>query len=270
MLGSKSSPDFNMACMVTANLRAKAVTPPPMACSADVSGLIGPYGSDDQITLKRRPQRNLNWFLGSNPWIAVPAAAQRDKLMTSVKPIRTYINSFACLFASFAVLATANDAMAATDGTLGATSTGAININASVANRVRLTGLTDVSLLNQDAGTAASNTQNICVWSNTATKGYSISATGNGTAGAFTLATTGGLSVVYSVEWEDTSGASTGTSLTAGAASNGYTSSATHQSCSVGPSNSASLIVGLDTTALSSMQAGVTYTGVLTLLVSPE
>lgn len=190
--------------------------------------------------------------------------------MTSVKSIRTYTNSFACLFVSFAVLASASDAMAATDGTLGATSTGTININASVANRVRITGLTDVSFLNQDAGTAASNAQDICVWSNTATKGYSISATGNGTAGAFTLATTGGLSVDYSVQWEDISGVSTGTSLTAGAAAAGYTSSATHQSCSVGPISSASLIVGLDTTALSSMQAGVTYTGVLTLLVSPE
>ncbi len=225
---------------------------------------------NDQITLKKCPKPNLNRFLRNNPWIAVPAAAQRDKLMTRLKPMRTYTNSFACLIASLAVLATANDAMAATDGTLGATSTGTININASVANRVRITGLTDVSFLNQDAGTAASNAQDICIWSNTATKGYSISATGNGTAGAFTLASTGGLSVDYSVQWEDISGASTGTSLTAGAASTGYTSSATHQSCNVGPSNSASLIVGLDTTALSSMQAGATYTGVLTLLVSPE
>ena len=89
-------------------------------------------------------------------------------------------------------------AMAATQGTLGATSTGTVAISASVPSRARITGLEDVSFASQDPNTAASNAQDVCVWSNTASKGYSITATGSGAGSAFTLAN-GGLTVPYSV-----------------------------------------------------------------------
>src|SRR5438270_3794027 len=91
-------------------------------------------------------------------------------------------------------------AVAATQGTLGATSTGTVAIGASVPNRVQLSGLTDVSLLNQDPATAAVNAQNVCVWSNTSTQGYNVTATGSGTSSAFTLSN-GSVIAPYSVEW---------------------------------------------------------------------
>ena len=47
-------------------------------------------------------------------------------------------------------------------------------ITASVANRAQITGLSDVAFTNVDPGSAATAAQNNCVWSNTATKGYSI------------------------------------------------------------------------------------------------
>src|SRR5262245_5627324 len=75
-------------------------------------------------------------------------------------------------------------ALAATQGNLGATSTGSVAITASVPSRVRITGLADVAFTNQDPGTDASNAQDVCVWSNTATKGYTITATGSSAAGA--------------------------------------------------------------------------------------
>lgn len=189
--------------------------------------------------------------------------------MENVQRIRRLGVSFGSLAATLALIMPTSSALAATDGVLGAQSSGSINISASVANRVRITGLTDVSFLNQDAGIASTNSQNICVWSNTATKGYSIRATGSGAANAFTLSS-GASSVGYSVQWNGASGSTTGTVLSAGATSTGYTSTATHQSCSTGVASSASLIVGIGTTDLSSMQAGLTYTGTLTLLVSPE
>ena len=65
----------------------------------------------------------------------------------------------------------AGAARAATQGSLGATSTGTVMITASVPNRAQITGLSDISFTNADPTTAASSAHNSCVWSNTATRG---------------------------------------------------------------------------------------------------
>jgi hypothetical protein len=161
------------------------------------------------------------------------------------------------------------NAYAATQGTTGATSTGSISISASVPSRARISGLSDVAFPNQDPSTAASDAQNVCVWSNTATKGYTIEASGSGAANAFTLAN-GALTVPYSVEWNASSGQTSGTALTAATPSAGLVSTATHQTCATGPTSSASLIVGISTADLGTMQAATNYTGTLTLLVTPQ
>ena len=68
-------------------------------------------------------------------------------------------------------LLTSGVSQAATQGSLGATSSGSVSIGASVPNRVQISGLTDVSFTNQDPASAAASAQNVCVWSNTSTKG---------------------------------------------------------------------------------------------------
>jgi len=177
---------------------------------------------------------------------------------------------FVAVAAALACAVTAGQASAApTQGTLGATSTGIINISASVPNRARITGLVDVAFTNQDPNTAASSNQDVCVWSNTATKGYTVTATGSGAASAFTLSN-GTTTVPYSVQWNASSGQTSGTALTAGAASVSLTSTATNQTCASGPTASASLIVGITTANLGGMTAGSSYTGTLTLLVTPQ
>lgn len=173
--------------------------------------------------------------------------------------------SAACVAASLAHGA----ASAATQGSLGSTSTGSVAIGASVPNRVQLSGLTDVTFTNQDPATAALNAQNVCVWSNTSTKGYNVTASGSGTGSAFTLAS-GALAVPYSVEWASSSGQSSGTALTTGSSLTGLVSTATSANCSAGASSSASLIVKISSPSLQSMQAATTYTGTLTLVVAPE
>lgn len=160
-------------------------------------------------------------------------------------------------------------AFAATQGTLGSTSTGSVAIAASVPNRVHISGLTDVSFANQDPAIAAANAQNVCVWSNTATKGYNVTGSGSGAASAFTLAN-GAVTVPYSVEWSGSSGQTSGTLLTSGSALTGLTSTATNSNCASGPASSASLIVRISTANLQTMQAATNYTGTLTLLVAPE
>ena len=160
-------------------------------------------------------------------------------------------------------------AQAATQGSLGATSTGSVSISASVPSRVRISGLSDVAFTNVDPSLNAANAQNVCVWSNTSTNGYQVTASGSGAANAFTLANAA-QTVPYTVEWSASSGQTSGTALASGTALTGLTSTATNQNCASGPSASASLIVRIASSALQTMPAAVSYTGTLTLLVAPE
>ena len=142
---------------------------------------------------------------------------------------------------AFALIAAGSPAIAATpsQGSLGGTSTGQIGISATIPASVQITKLSDLTFGTLDPSTATQLTENPCVWSNTATKGYSITATGCGARSAFTL-------------------------------SNG-TSTATSPTCAAGATTTASLIVGFTT---AQMQAAVgsstAYTGTLTLVVSPQ
>jgi len=171
----------------------------------------------------------------------------------------------ACIVAGVAT----STASAATQGSLGTTSTGSVSISASVPNRIELTGLTDVAFTNQDPSVAAANAQNVCVWSNSSTRGYYVTASGSGTSNAFTLAS-GTSTVPYGVEWAGSSGQASGTALVAATALHGLTSTATNPTCSSGPASSASLIVRISSANLQAMQAATTYTGTLTLVVAPE
>jgi len=164
----------------------------------------------------------------------------------------------------------AEPALASTQGTFGSTSTGSVTINASVPGRVRISGLSDVTFSSVDPSVAASDAQNVCVWSNTSTRGYTITASGSGTASAFTLASGALTPVPYTVEWASSSGQTSGTSLTTGSTLTGQTSTAITSDCSAGPAASASLVVSIGSSTLQSMTAGVTYNGTLTLVVAPE
>ena len=171
--------------------------------------------------------------------------------------------------AALATVASATAASAATQGSLGSTSTGSVSISASIPSRVRISGLSDVAFTNVDPSLDAANAQNVCVWSNTGTRGYQLTATGSGAANAFTLANAS-LTVPYTVEWSATSGQTGGTVLTTGTALTGLTSTATNSNCASGPPASASLIVKIASTDLQGMSSASNYTGTLTLLVAPE
>ena len=160
-------------------------------------------------------------------------------------------------------------AIAATQGELGAASTGSIAITVSVAKQAQISGLSDVTLAGVDPASSATNAQSVCVWSNTATKGYSITASGSGQEGSFALAN-GLMTAPYSVAWNSSSGQSSGASLNAGAALTGLTSMATEPSCSSGPATTSSLIVTVGSADLQNMRAETIYSGVLSVVVSPQ
>jgi hypothetical protein len=136
----------------------------------------------------------------------------------------------------------------------------------------RITGLTDVNFgtINVFADTPIA--QNVCVYSvlggTTTRRPYSVRATGSGTGGAFTLAS-GARTLPYEVRWDDTRNQTTGTQLTAGVDSSGYVTGNVSQTCTAGANENASLIITITGTSLASATAG-TYTGVLTILITPN
>jgi len=139
----------------------------------------------------------------------------------------------------------------------------------AASNRVRITKLTDPAFGSiANLGVNATRTQNLCLYSDTNTGGYNITAVGTGPGGAFHL-TSGGNPLAFVVQWNSSSGQSSGTQLTPNIPLTGLTSSATQQSCNSGPTTSASLIILLQSSALSGATAG-TYSGTLTLIAGPE
>src|SRR5215831_11242557 len=93
---------------------------------------------------------------------------------------------------------------------------------AVAAATVRITKLQDVSLLSLNPFANASSSQNVCVFSSTATKGYNVTATGSGANSAFTLSAGAFVPVLpYSVQWSQVSGQSSGATLSPGVALTG-------------------------------------------------
>lgn len=143
-------------------------------------------------------------------------------------------------------------------------------VPASAANdKVRITALSDVAF-----GTIANlsvdaiNSQSVCVYSSSATSGYHVTASGDGPSGAFQLLS-GAQVLPFDVQWSATSGQTSGTELSPNVPLTGQVSTASQQTCNSGAASSASLVVILRASALTSASAG-TYSGTLTLLVGPE
>lgn len=114
----------------------------------------------------------------------------------------------------------------------------------------------------------AINSQSVCVYSTSAASGYNVTASGNGPSGAFQLLS-GAQALPFEVQWSGTSGQTSGIQLSPNVPLTGQVSIASQQTCNSGPASSASLVVILRSSALTSATAG-TYSGTLTLLVGPE
>lgn len=137
------------------------------------------------------------------------------------------------------------------------------------AQRVRATGFSDVNfgvLANLQSDYRQS--QSICVFSNGATRNYSVSAWGSGPGGSFELSNAQ-TSLTYDVEWSGNSGQVSGAGLTPNVPLTGQSSAASHQLCSTGPATSASFTVILRAVELGVAREGF-YSGTLSFLISAE
>lgn len=165
-------------------------------------------------------------------------------------------------------------ALAATQGTLGATSTGTANISITKNVQAQISDISDMTLSNWSIGDGAVSLQsNVCVYSSTGN--YKVTATGSGLLNAFTIGS--GLNLIpYTVTWNSGGAgnlASTGASLLAniqsGSLSNASTSSST---CSGGgaANDTARVVVNISQASMDSAASSPTpYTGTLTMLVTP-
>ena len=140
---------------------------------------------------------------------------------------------------------------------------------ASPAQNVRITKLSDVTFGSiSNLAVDASAAQNICVFSNASGRRYRVTATGSAPGGQFALASGSSL-LDYDVQWNAASGQSSGIPLSPSVTQTGLVSAATQQTCNSGPATSASLILLLRSTALSSATAG-SYSGTLTLIIGAD
>jgi hypothetical protein len=139
---------------------------------------------------------------------------------------------------------------------------------ARAADKARITGLSDVAfgLITGTADQAIS--ESVCAYSSSSTGGYSVTATGDGSGGAFELSA-GADQLAYDVLWTDSADQAGGTALVAGSATAGFTSVANQQFCNSGPSTSASLTVVIRSASLGSAMVG-SYAGTLQITIAPE
>jgi hypothetical protein len=172
------------------------------------------------------------------------------------------------------VLTVASTSNAATQGTLGTTSTGSANISITKSVQAQISDISDMTLANWSIGQGAVTlSSNICIYSSTGN--YKITATGNGASNAFTIAS-GSNTIPYSVTWNAGGAgnlANTGTSLTAGVQSASLANATiTSATCNGGGStnDTARVVVGVASTDMTAAASSNTpYTGTLTMLVTP-
>lgn len=141
---------------------------------------------------------------------------------------------------------------------------------AGAADRVRITGLSDVSFGTLSSLTIDSvQSQSICVYAKSPpANNYSVTASGSGTGGAFLLSSASG-TLPFEVQWSDTPGQTSGSQLIANQPLGGQQNTASVDDCSSGPSSTASLIIILRSAALGAAFSG-SYTGTLNLLIAPQ
>lgn len=90
---------------------------------------------------------------------------------------------------------------AAQQGEMAATSRGSVVIRATVANRVLVSGVTDVPLAASSGIGTATVLQRLCIRSNSATGRYDLVASGEAAGGAFVLTTADRATVPISLIW---------------------------------------------------------------------
>lgn len=180
------------------------------------------------------------------------------------------------LTVAVAVGLSAGTALAATDGTLGLSSTGTVDISVTLGNVVQISGLADFVVPLWTVGDGdVQLTQNICVFANNAGGDYLVTTTSANAAGPQWRLFDGGANYVnYDIGWVDASGGTFAGSTAGPAFASGVTSNnqdfadQVDPLCAGGPTATLAIQM-LEAGNLDAATDGV-YTDVLTVLIQPN
>lgn len=156
-------------------------------------------------------------------------------------------------------------ANAASQGTIGATSSGGVRISVSIPAPARVSGLSDVEFGGAGASAATGIARDFCFTG--AAGAYTVTATGSGPGGLLSLSN-GDERVAYRVEWLSRSEAPLGETFSMGG-SMMIEAAARQSDCGQAPS-SGRLMIALEPADAEKLLAGAAYTGVLVLMLSPQ
>ncbi len=173
---------------------------------------------------------------------------------------------------SLLVVVSAGNAFAASDGTLGATSSGSTNVSLTVPELIRVSGIDNLTLNPYSSGDVDLTTD-VCIYTNDEDGQYDVTISGDGgpnQAASFQIgdaATTDDMT--YTAAWNDVSGTNTNeTAVTHGNELTVQTgANTTSQTCSGG--SSARLHINITEAEVLAQAAG-TYIGTITILVEPD
>lgn len=163
----------------------------------------------------------------------------------------------------FALTFSSASVMAATQGLLGPTSTGTLDINLDINNLVMVSNLGDINLGTYSGTGNLTGSDSFCVYRNGAGN-YNITMNGSGGSGAYLLNDGGTNNLPYTVSFTNGSANSMTASTALTAQANANTTSTT-----CGGSDNVSVGVTVTNASLAAAPAG-TYTGSLTVIVAPE
>jgi hypothetical protein len=163
---------------------------------------------------------------------------------------------------------------AATDGTLGTTSTGTTDISVTKTKLAQISALTDLTIASYTLGGGDQHMESTaCIYSSSVNGGYRVTATGSGATNAFTLDDGASHTIAYTVIWNSggvgalgITGAALTTNVQTAALTGAAMDSATCAGAVAGPT--AQLNVNILGSVMDAAPAG-TYTGTLTVVVAP-
>lgn len=140
---------------------------------------------------------------------------------------------------------------------------GTVTLGITIPTVVRISNINNIVLGAFDGINDLVNFDDVCIYKNVGTT-YSITATGNGAGGAFTLSNGSGVAP-YTVTWQDNAGS---VQLATGVRATNRGNASTSGDCNGGTANNARFTVRMTAPSLRTVQPGA-YTGVLTLRLEP-
>lgn len=169
------------------------------------------------------------------------------------------------LVVSFFIFLLPSYALAATDGTLGTTSTGTTSITVTIPKLIRARSFSDFSLGTYSGAGDVTGNDDLNISINYVPGTYRVTASGSGAASAFTI-TDGTNTLAYNAYYNDATGITGRVAMTSGTA-------VTAQTGAVRPLSTTTLNANLSIEFLEAdIQAvdAATYTGSITLVFQPE